>query len=212
MAFRTAQSLTLGGVKQYTHPFLPKCQFWLCIPSTLAYGYRLARMMHRPAPFFIPPLPPVGLIFVVIMPLHSPFRRFVSLWLAVLVLTASVGLTVQRLTCRMSGRSTVQLAVPGQAALHGCGGQLAPTQPEAKDNCCDFSSHVHKLTAPAHELAAKVLLPGPLLAVWLPAPGWRVARPAAGLAMQAPRWFAADASPPPLGGRELLARVGALIV
>ena len=42
--------------------------------------------------------------------------------------------------------------------------RLTPATPEAKDNCCDFSKQEHKLSLPAHELAAKVLVPPPLLA------------------------------------------------
>ncbi|MCC3154004.1 hypothetical protein Q3A66_13425 [Hymenobacter sp. BT770] len=143
---------------------------------------------------------------------YSLCRRFVSLVLAVLVLITSVGLTVQRHTCRMSGISKVDVSVTGQAALRGCDGQLAPAKPMAKDNCCDFSSHLHKLSVPAHELAAKVLVPAPLLAVWLPAPAWAplglVQLPEA----PGPRWFAADSSPPPLGGRGLLAFACTLVV
>lgn len=147
------------------------------------------------------------------MPRFSAFRRFVSLLLAVLVLFASVGLTVQRHTCRVSGRSQVAVAVPGHLALSGCDGQLAPRRPAVKGSCCDFSSHVHKLSAPSQELMAKVLVRTPLLAAWLPAPVWPVVVPAAGRgAGWAPCWFAADSSPPPRGGRGLLAFVCALIV
>lgn len=137
---------------------------------------------------------------------HSRFRRLVSVLLAVLVLITSVGLTVQRLTCRMSGRSTVAVSVAGRAELRGCLGELAPATPKAQDGCCDFSKHEHKLNSPAHELATKILVPVPALSAIVPALGWPVA-PAAGasLAGAGPRWFAADASPPPLGGRALLA-------
>jgi hypothetical protein len=144
---------------------------------------------------------------------HSLFRRFVSLLLAVLVLTASVGLTVQRHTCRMSGRSNVDVLVPGQLALRGCNGRRLPTKAAvAKDNCCDVSSHLHKLSAPAHGLAAKVLVPAPLLAVWLPGMIWPMATALAVPEPSGPRWFAADSSPPPLGGRGLLTFVCTLVV
>ena len=138
-------------------------------------------------------------------------RRIVSLWLAALVLTASVGLTVERHTCRFSGRSRASLALLG-AGPRSCYGALAP--PRAKDGCCDFSRHLHKLTAPAHEQAfGKVLVPGPLLAAWLPgAVGPRVPRRPAQAGAAGPRWFAADASPPPLGGRALLRWAGKLVV
>lgn len=143
---------------------------------------------------------------------HSRFRRLVSLLLAVLVLTTSVGLTVQRLTCRMSGRSTVAVSVAGRADLRGCTGELAPTTPAAKDNCCDFSKQVHKLTLPTHELTSKIMVPAPLLAVEIPALSWP--KPAAVVELKdgGPRWFAADSSPPPLGGRGLLTFVCSLVV
>ncbi len=170
-------------------------------------------MLHVAGPFFMPlPLPP-GRIFAVAMSSRpSLLRRLVSLLLAVLVLTASVGLAVQRLTCRMSGRSQVEVSVPGQLALRGCAGHLAPATPVAKDGCCDFSSHLHKLSAPAHELAAKVLVPAPLLVVLMPATAWPVAAHELAPAMRGPRWFAADSSPPPRSGRGLLAFVCTLVV
>lgn len=143
---------------------------------------------------------------------HSLSRRLFSLLLAVLVLTSSVGLTVQRHTCRISGRSKVEVSVPGQLALRGCDGQLAPVAPVAKDNCCDFSKQVHKLSAPAHELAAKVLVHAPLLAMLVPAITWPVAIAVVAPKAQEPRWFAADSSPPPLGGRGLLTFVCTLVV
>ncbi|MBH8559832.1 hypothetical protein [Hymenobacter negativus] len=144
---------------------------------------------------------------------HSLFRRFVSVLLAVLVLITSVGLTVQRLTCRMSGRSTVAISVAGRAELRGCMGELAPATPKAADGCCDFSKHEHKLSSPAHELAAKILVPTPALLATVHALSWPVSKATAfSLAAAAPRWFAADASPPPLGGRALLAFVCTLEV
>ncbi|MFD2720129.1 hypothetical protein ACFST9_15505 [Hymenobacter monticola] len=143
----------------------------------------------------------------------SLLRRLVSLLLAVLVLTASVGLTVQRLTCRMSGRSTVALSVAGRAAeLQGCTAGMAPDAPIAKDNCCDFSKQLHKLTTPAHELAAKVLVPLPGPALLLAPPAWAQPDLAALPVGSAPRWFAADSSPPPWGGRGLLAFACTLVV
>ncbi|AWM35225.1 hypothetical protein [Hymenobacter nivis] len=142
---------------------------------------------------------------------RSLAHRIVSLWLAVLVLTASVGLTVEQHTCRFSGRSRANLALLG-AAPRRCYGATAP--PRIKDNCCEFSSHWHKLTAPAHAHALeKVPVPGPLLAAWLPGAAWPqlpVSEAARGTA--GPRWFAADASPPPRGGRALLRWVGKLVV
>jgi len=138
-------------------------------------------------------------------------HRLLSLLLAALVLTASVGLTVQRHTCRISGRSKVSVGLPGAGqVLAGCAGEL-PTR--AKSGCCDFSKHHHKLSAAAHDVvSAKVLLP-PLLAAWLPELVWpRPAQAAALPGVAAERWFAADSSPPPLGGRALLTWACTLVV
>ena len=154
----------------------------------------------------------MGRTFVVIMRPHSLFRRCVSLMLAVLVLITSVGFTVQRLKCRMSGRSMVALSVAGQADLRSCAAELAPTTPAAKDNCCDFSKQLHKLSVPAHELATKVLVPTPLLALAMPALAGFTAPAGAALVGSSPRWYATDSSPPPRGGRQLLAFVCTLVV
>ena len=155
----------------------------------------------------------MGCTFAFVMTPHSLFRRLVSLMLAVLVLAASVGLTVQRHTCRMTGQSKVDVSVAGHLDLRGCGGQLAPAAPVVKDNCCDFSSHLHKLSAPGHELANKILVPQPaLLAVWMPAPMWSAPTTEATPGLAGPEWFATDSSPPARGGRGLLAFVCKLVV
>ena len=146
------------------------------------------------------------------MPRPSLFRRFVSLTLAVLVLSASVGVNVQRHTCRMSGRSKVEMSVAGPTALGGCASLQAPARPIAKDHCCDVSSHLHKLSAPAHEHVAKVVVPAPLLAVLEPNFTWAPPLLVAVPATSGARWFAADSSPPPLAGRALLAFVCTLVV
>ncbi|MDO7876665.1 hypothetical protein Q5H93_18105 [Hymenobacter sp. ASUV-10] len=138
-------------------------------------------------------------------------HRLLSLCLAALVLAASVGLTVQRHTCRISGRSKVSVGLPGAArALTGCAGEL-PTR--VKSDCCDFSKHHHKLSAPAHDVVSAKVLPPPLLAAWLPALAWpRPANAAKLPGVAAERWFAADSSPPPLGGRALLTWACTLVV
>jgi hypothetical protein len=146
------------------------------------------------------------------MPRYSLIRRFVSLMLATLVLTTSVGLTVQRNTCRMSGRSQVQLSVPGQATLGGCAGERGAARPVAKDGCCDLSSHLHKLSTPVHELAAKTVVPTPLLAACMPAAVWELAPVAPASVAATQCWFGAYSSPPPLGGRGLLAFACTLVV
>ena len=137
-------------------------------------------------------------------------HRIVSLWLAALVLTASVGLTVERHTCRFSGRSHSSLALLGTGPRN-CYGTTTPLR--VRDGCCAFSSHLHQLTAPAPAQAfAKVLVPGALLAAWLPGPVWPQARLSLAAVAAGPSWFSADASPPPLGGRTLLVWVSKLVV
>ncbi len=171
------------------------------------------QMLHPAGPLSAHYSRPLGLTFAFAMRAHSFLRRLVGLLLAVLVLTASVGLTVQRHTCRISGRSRVEIAVPGQLAFRGYTGQLAPARPIAQDNCCDFSSHLHQLSAPALELVAKVLLPVPVFVAWQPAGiAWPVPPRAGALQIAAPRWFAADSSPPARGGRGLLAFACTLVV
>ena len=143
---------------------------------------------------------------------HSLFRRFVGLLLAALVLTASVGLTVQRYTCRVSGRSNVAVSLTGQLPVRGCEPQAASAKFVSEDKCCDTSSLLHKLSVPAATEFAAKLLPAPALAVWLSAPNWPVASLGWPEAANGQRWFAASSSPPPLGGRTLLSMVCSLAV
>ena len=131
-------------------------------------------------------------------------HRLFNLLLAVLVLAASVGLSVQHHTCRLSGRSKTLLTLPGQVSMAGC---TSPAGAAAfKDSCCNLDSHLHKLTTPAYELkAGKVPVPSPLFVAVLPAQLWPLplaARPLAGPA--GARWYAADSSPPRTGRQVLL--------
>lgn len=141
---------------------------------------------------------------------HSHLCRLVSFTLAVLVLITSVGFTVQRMTCRISGRSRVAVAVAVATTVHGCTtGREAATE---RGGCCDFSKQVHKLSHPVSELAAKILVPVPLLAVLPRRVSWPAARVAEQPALGGARWYAADSSPPPRGGRALLALACTLVV
>lgn len=143
---------------------------------------------------------------------HSRLRRFVSFALVVLVLITSVGFTVQRTTCRSSGRSRVAVSVAAPGALRGNTAGRGTATTKLRNGCCDFSEQLHKLSHPAHELAAKILMPTPLLAV-LPQPG---SRPGTSVAAQLVagrgRWYAPESSPPPPGGRALLALGCTLVV
>ena len=87
-----------------------------------------------------------------------------------LVPITSMGLTVQHLTCRIIGQSTVAVSMAGRTKLRGYMGERAPATPKAGDGCCDFSKHEHKLNSPAHELAVKILVPVPAMAAVVPPP------------------------------------------
>ena len=104
--------------------------------------------------------------------------------LALLVLATSVGLTAERHRCRISGRSTVALVLPG--GLGHADADAAPAKPGRAcekraarqkgrtDGCCDISHVLHKLDAKQLAGAAVKLLPTPphLLPAVLPAPLW----------------------------------------
>ncbi|MBC8083940.1 MAG: hypothetical protein H7Z21_12075, partial [Hymenobacter sp.] len=83
-------------------------------------------------------------------------HRLLSTLLALLVLTASVGMTVQRHVCRQSGSRTASVVFT--TPRHRCPAP-EPTantrahsgQKQLKAACCDFSAHLHKLDAPTPE-------------------------------------------------------------
>lgn len=67
--------------------------------------------MYLAGLFLTRPRAPATVAFVVRMPtLPARPQRLLSLTLALLVLAASLGLPVQRRTCRISGRSTARIA------------------------------------------------------------------------------------------------------
>ncbi|RYU79403.1 HYC_CC_PP family protein [Hymenobacter persicinus] len=140
-------------------------------------------------------------------------HRLFSAFLALLVLTSSVGLAVQQHTCRSSGHSTA--AVIFSTPHHGCPAPTAAThdtKAQVKAACCDFSAHFHKLDASASDVSwAKHLAPAFVAVLPGPALGWQPLGTARLLA-QAPAWQASDSSPPPRGGRTLLAFVCTLVV
>ncbi|WP_345224087.1 hypothetical protein [Hymenobacter koreensis] len=148
---------------------------------------------------------------------HSLVVRLFSLWLALLVLTASVGLTVQQHTCNLSGKTQRAVVLTPH---HGCAQpatkagackQTAAKAAAADDECCEFSADHKKVDPPASGHFAKVALPTlvaivPAPAVWSPAPAPVLA------ASNQLVLHAADASPPPRAGRALLAFVCTLVV
>ena len=161
------------------------------------------------------------------LPYH---HRFVSALLALLVLATSVGLTAERHRCRISGRSTVALSLPGLASHDDdaatpsptkpgrpCGNQRSASAKRRTMGCCDVSHLHHKLSAQSADTGLAKWLPEPpahLPPAMLPAPVW------AGFAMSAPLaagvavGTAANSSPPgmPRAGRVLLTRHCTLVV
>lgn len=144
-------------------------------------------------------------------------HRLFSFWLALLVLTTSVGLAVQQHTCQQSGKHTASVIF--SPARHGCPAPRPATTPDAHQTgkaqltkaCCEFGAHFHKLDAPSAELAwVKAPVPA-LLPAWPAATVWPTV-PGAPAQQLAARWHAADSSPPPRAGRVLLTFVGVLIV
>ncbi|WP_375436622.1 hypothetical protein [uncultured Hymenobacter sp.] len=143
-------------------------------------------------------------------------HRLFSTLLALLVLAASVGMTVQQHTCHLSGSRTASIIF--STPQHRC---LAPkpaserhahsSQAQLKVACCDFSAHLHKLDAPTSGIVWAKLLPSPFVAPWWPTPTWPALPPAL-LITQADAWHAADSSPPLRAGRVLLSFIGMLVV
>jgi hypothetical protein len=156
------------------------------------------------------------------LPRALPYRhRLLSALLALLVLATSVGLTAERHRCRISGRSTVALRLPGQASHEE--NATAPGKPgrpcgkRRTSGCCDISHLHHKLNTqtPAASLTKWLPSPpqfGPL--AWLPAPLWASPEFAAPLAASVAVGTAANSSPPgvPRAGRVLLTLVCTLVV
>jgi hypothetical protein len=164
------------------------------------------------------------------MPRPLPYRhRLVSALLALLVLATSVGLTAERHRCRISGRSTVVLSLPGLArhddeapagpAKPGrpCGTQRSVSAKRRAAGCCDISHLHHKLSAQSAEAGPAKWLPEPpvhLPPAVLPEPVWAGSVTPAPLAAGVAVGTAANSSPPgvPRAGRVLLTRHCMLVV
>ncbi|QIX62776.1 hypothetical protein HER32_16995 [Hymenobacter sp. BT18] len=142
-------------------------------------------------------------------------HRLFSVWLALLVLTSSVGLAVQQHTCRVSGKHTAHVVF--STAQHGC----PPAMPVAESGkhpktklqktCCEFSAQHHKVDLPTAGINVLKLVP-PALLDWQPASAWTQAPLAPSVLAQAAIWHAADASPPRPAGRQLLTFFCLLVV
>jgi len=138
-------------------------------------------------------------------------HRLFSGLLALLILTTSVGLTVQRHTCRSSGHATASVIF--SRPHHGCPAPKADVhraKTQLRGACCDFSAHFHKLDASSSDLAWAKQLAAPFVAVG-PLLSWQLEAPAH-FWTQIRSWDASDSSSPPRGGRDLLAFACTLVV
>ncbi|WP_426490898.1 hypothetical protein [Hymenobacter sp. 102] len=142
-------------------------------------------------------------------------HRLFSFWLALLILTSSVGLTVQQHTCRQSGRHTA--AVIFSPIRHGCPPPRAiqhnshqTSKAQLPKSCCEFGAHFHKLDAPSAELCWLTYPLPTVLPQWPASPVWPIVAAAPVGAPQG--WHASDSSPPLRAGRQLLTFVGVLVV
>ena len=146
--------------------------------------------------------------------------RVLSALLALLVLATSVGLTAERHRCRISGRSTVALSLPGFVPKEDVGTATKPGRPCGKrraTGCCDVSYLQHKLNAQAPTASLAKWLPAPPLLppALLPEPVWLgLAATGAYLVPAVAVGYAANSSPPGQcrAGRVLLAFVCTLVV
>lgn len=141
-------------------------------------------------------------------------HRLLSLTLALLVLVASVGLPVQRRTCRLSGRRTVHIG--WHTALNGTSPRGATKSPTTRlaGSCYAYSFQLHQLPAGSPTTTTAKLLPaGPGLLALPPVGQLRFASgPRWAATIPTPRGLGEPAPPPRLGGRRLLVRIGLLIV
>ncbi|GAA4494056.1 hypothetical protein GCM10023172_03570 [Hymenobacter ginsengisoli] len=145
-----------------------------------------------------------------------------SALLALLVLATSVGLTAERHRCRISGRSTIALSLPGLASHdeEAATSSTKPGRPCGKrraDGCCDVSHLHHKLSAQSADAGLAKWLPEPpahLPPALLPEPVWAGFPALAPLAASVAIGTAANSSPPgvPRAGRVLLTRHCTLVV
>ncbi|RZK48731.1 MAG: hypothetical protein EOO59_16685 [Hymenobacter sp.] len=148
--------------------------------------------------------------------------------LALLVLATSVGLTAERHRCRISGRSTVALSLPGLASPtdeapspgkpgRPCGSQRSASAKRRPSGCCDISHSQHKLNAQSATAGITKWLPTPPQALppaLLPTPLWSGLLSMAPLAVAVAVGMAANSSPPgvPRAGRVLLTLGCTLVV
>jgi hypothetical protein len=158
------------------------------------------------------------------MPRPLPYHhRLLSALLALLVLATSVGLTAERHRCRISGRSTVALSLPGLPGHADEAATNAPSKPgrpcgkRRASGCCDISHSQHKLNAQSATAGfAKWLPDAPHLLppALLPTPMWAGLPTGAPLAAAVAVGTAANSSPPgvPRAGRVLLTLVCTLVV
>lgn len=148
-------------------------------------------------------------------------HRLLSAFLALLVLATSVGLTAERHRCRISGRSTVALSLPGftpKEDAQPVNKKGRPCGKRRNDGCCDVSHLQHKLNAQTPAASLTKWLPAPpqlLPPALLPEPVWPGLLSMGTYPMPAVAvGYAANSSPPGQcwAGRVLLTFVGVLVV
>ena len=148
-------------------------------------------------------------------------HRLLSALLALLVLATSVGLTAERHRCRISGRSTVALSLPGLTppaeAKPDASKPGRPCGKRRTSGCCDVTHLHHKLTAQSEAAGFAKWLPSPpqlLPPALLPEPVWPPLPTGALVAAAVASGTAANSSPPgaPKAGRVLLTFVCTLVV
>lgn len=169
-----------------------------------------------PAPDSIPFAPDFARSASYLCPVkRSVTHRLFSGLLALLVLAASVGLTVQRRTCHLSGRRTAALTLTAPA--DACQPQVAAAQCCAdalqfREACCDLATDFHQLSASAPAALGGKFLPSPAINSWLPTTVWPPFPAAPLLAQAATHWHASDTSPPPRAGRVWLTFACTLVI
>ena len=148
-------------------------------------------------------------------------HRLLSAFFALLVLATSVGLTAERHRCRISGRSTIALSLPGFTHQDDAAPATQKGRPCGKrrnNGCCDVSHLQHKLNAQTPAAGLTKWLPTPpqlLPPALLPEPVWPgLLATAACLAPAVVAGYAANSSPPGQcrAGRVLLTFVCTLVV
>ena len=147
-----------------------------CIPAGIAEAGSQRAILHLRGPnCCTPALRPRVVPLLLLCRPHSLFRRLVSLLLAVLVLTTSVGLTVQRQTCRMSGHSTVAVSVAGRAEPARLHRRAGPGRAHSQRRLLRFQQAPAQAEQPGPRAGGQSAGAAPALLALLPTAAWLAA-------------------------------------